>query len=150
LEEIGRMLVEHILRRKGRRIAIVDPEATIARALEILAQDNIGALPVVRDDRIVGMLSERDVARGLVDRGAALLDTPVTDLMTTRLTTCRPETTIEELMTMMTMRRIRHVPVLGEDGSLAGMISIGDVVKCRLDELETEAQALRDYVAGVQ
>ena len=144
------MLVEHILRRKGRRIAIVDPEATISRALEILAKDNIGALPVVRDGRIVGMLSERDVARGLVDRGAALLDTPVTELMTTRLTTCRPETTIEELMTMMTMRRIRHVPVLGEDGDLTGMISIGDVVKCRLDELETEAQALRDYVAGVQ
>ena len=144
------MLVEHILRRKGRRIAIVDPEATISRALEILAQDNIGALPVVRDGRIVGMLSERDVARGLVDRGAALLDTPVTELMTTRLTTCRPETTIEELMTMMPMRRIRHVPVLGEDGGLTGMISIGDVVKCRLDELETEAQALRDYVAGVQ
>ena len=132
------------------QVHTVTAEVPMLDALRLLAEHNIGALPVVRDGRIVGMLSERDVARGLVDRGAALLDTPVTELMTTRLTTCRPETTIEELMTMMTMRRIRHVPVLGEDGDLTGMISIGDVVKCRLDELETEAQALRDYVAGVQ
>ncbi|GGB61492.1 histidine kinase [Tistrella bauzanensis] len=144
------MLVEHILRRKGRRLATVDPQATIARALEILAHDNIGALPVVEGDTIIGMISERDVARGLVDRGASLLDTPVSGVMSTRITTCRPDTNIDDLMTMMTERRIRHVPVLDDDGSLAGMVSIGDAVKSRLDELETEAQALRDYVAGVQ
>jgi CBS domain-containing protein len=138
--------ISQVLRRKGQDVATVDGGESVRTALELLARHGVGALVVSSDGRhIDGIVSERDVARGLHERGAALLAEPVSSVMTAEVHTCRPDASVHELARMMTDRRVRHVPVL-QDGELAGIVSIGDVVKARLDELETERAQLVDYI----
>ena len=142
------MKVQAMLALKGDRVVTVPGDTTVGAAVRILNQERIGAL-VVSDDAatVQGILSERDVVRGLVSNGAGLLDMPVSGLMTKTVSTCGLDDDIQGIMSEMTRSRIRHLPVV-VDGKLRGMISIGDVVKNRLEELETEANALRDYVSG--
>jgi CBS domain-containing protein len=140
------MNVESILRGKGDRVAVVAPHATIAAASATLKRESIGALVVSRDGYAVeGIISERDVVHGLAAHGTALLEMRVDQLMTRRVFTCSPHDSVADLMAEMTRRRFRHIPVL-RDGALAGIISIGDVVKARLDEMEYETNSLRSFI----
>ncbi len=140
------MIVSQILGQKGADVATVPTDATVADVLAELREYGIGALVVSDDGRtIAGIISERDVVRGFADNGAAMLETRVADVMTAEVITCEKKTTVDHLMAMMTERRIRHVPVV-EDGVLVGIISIGDVVKSRVRELETETEQLADYI----
>jgi len=142
------MNVETILRNKGNRVTTIRSDATIADAVEALRRHGIGALVVSNDGAGVdGILSERDVVASLADDGAMLLSRPVAEVMTRAVLTCEPQDTVAELMAEMTNRRIRHFPVV-ENGKLCGIISIGDVVKSRLDEMEFEASSLRSFIAG--
>ena len=138
------MKVESILKEKGGDVQTIRPDRDIATAVDKLRQGNVGALVVSSDGHTVeGILSERDVVRGLAKHGGAALQLAVKDLMTAKVTACGPEDSISHLMQLMTTRRIRHIPVVHE-GRLAGIISIGDVVKSRLAELELETTVLRD------
>lgn len=140
------MLVDHILERKGREVATVAPDAPVATALQSLREANVGALVVSADGQHVsGIVSERDIVRGLSDAGASLLDRPVSEIMATDVRTCSGTDTADELMHHMTEHRIRHLPVL-DHGGLVGIISIGDVVKSRVDELEREQSQMVDYI----
>lgn len=142
------MNVEAILRAKGDTVTLVTPQAPIAEAVAMLRREGIGALVVSRDGATVdGILSERDIIHGLARLGPQLLEAKVEQLMTRRVFTCTPRDSIADLMAEMTKRRIRHIPVL-QDGELAGIISIGDVVKARLDEMEYETSSLRSFIAG--
>jgi len=142
------MTVAAILKSKGDRVATTRPDTTVETVAHRLKIEGIGAL-VVSDDgkRVSGIISERDIVRGLAEHGADLLSMPVSALMTSGVTTCVPETTVNQVMGHMTRGRIRHLPVTS-DGRLAGIVSIGDVVKHRLDEMETEVQHLRDYITA--
>lgn len=142
------MLIGQVLETKGHAVSTVPPTASVADALAALRTHNIGAL-VVSDDGSTpaGIISERDVVRALASDGAAMLERPVEQLMTTDLATCGRRTTVDELMRLMTDRRIRHVPVV-EEGRLVGIVSIGDVVKSRIDELQEEADTLHDYLVS--
>jgi CBS domain-containing protein len=138
--------ISQLLRHKGREVATIDGAESVRAALGVLAERGIGALVVSSDGRRVeGIVSERDVARGLHIRGAGLLAEPVSSLMTTEVHTCSPHASVTELAQTMTDHRVRHVPVV-EDGALIGIVSIGDVVKARLDELEDERKQLVDYI----
>ena len=142
------MLIEHILRGKGSDVLTVAADDPLTTAIATLAEHNVGALVVTASDgAIVGILSERDVVRSLARSGATTLQGTVGDLMTTDVTTCGPRATSDELMTIMTERRIRHIPVV-DDAALVGIVSIGDVVKTRIGELETETETLHDYLSG--
>ena len=142
------MNVDAILRGKGRDVATIRPDARIAEAVRMLRVKGIGAIVVSEDGRHVdGILSERDVVHALDDGGGPVLERPVSGLMTAQVVTCAPDDRIENLMALMTQRRIRHLPVL-RDGELYGIVSIGDVVKNRLDEVEYEASSLRSFIAG--
>ena len=142
------MLVETILETKGRRVATVPPDETIADAAAKLKQQQIGALVVSVDGlNVLGIISERDICRALVDHGTALGTMRVEDLMTREVITCVAGDTIANLMSIMTEKRIRHLPVI-ENGVMCGLVSIGDVVKIRLEEVQHEAEAMREYIAG--
>ncbi len=143
------MHVEFLLRTKGYGVATVAPQETITSAAAKLASERIGAL-VISDDgnNVLGILSERDIARAVPEHGPALGGLAVRELMTRDVVTCSPADGVAQLMAVMTERRIRHLPVL-RDGVLCGIISIGDVVKQRLGEMENEAEAMREYIAGV-
>jgi CBS domain-containing protein len=142
------MNVDAILRAKGDTVTLVTPQAPIAEAIAVLRREGIGALVVSRDGTTVdGILSERDLIHGLARLGPQLLEAKVEQLMTRRVFTCAPRDSIADLMAEMTKRRIRHIPVI-QDGELAGIISIGDVVKARLDEMEYETSSLRSFIAG--
>jgi CBS domain-containing protein len=137
-----------IVGRKGAHVATVSPAATIAEATAVLAREGVGAVVVSEDGTTVeGILSERDIVRRLAVDGAAVLAARVSEMMTHQVLTCGWDTTTDELMTLMTERRVRHVPVV-EDERLVGIVSIGDVVKSRLDELAAEADQLQAYVSG--
>lgn len=137
-----------ILNGKGREVATIAPDASAMDAADQLARHNIGALVVSSDGRAVeGIVSERDLVRQLARLGSHCLEGTVADVMSTDVITCTPEATCSELMATMTKGRFRHVPVL-EGGELAGIISIGDVVKSRLDELEVQAKTLEQYVTS--
>jgi CBS domain-containing protein len=142
------MLIHHVLQRKGAEVVTIRADAPLTRALSTLAEHNIGAI-VVADERgsVVGIISERDVVRALAAGGTAALDGTVGDLMTATVTSCGPRATVDDVMALMTERRIRHVPVI-DDGALVGIVSIGDVVKTRIGELETERETLHDYLSG--
>ena len=141
------MRISDVLRTKGSSVATVSPKATVEEVVAALAAHRVGALVVSNDDtRIDGIVSERDIVRALHLRGAAVLTERVTSLMTTDVRTCEPSDDIDSLTLLMTNHRIRHVPVVDADGRLAGIVSIGDVVKKRIDELETEREALVDYI----
>lgn len=140
------MQISQLLRRKGREVTTIDGSESVRTALALLAEKGIGALVVSSDGRrIDGIVSERDVARGLHDRGAALLTEPVSQVMTAQVHTCSPHASVHDLAQTMTDHRVRHVPVV-QDGALVGIVSIGDVVKARLDELEEERRLLVDYI----
>lgn len=142
------MNVETILRGKGRSVVTIGPAATIDEAAALMTGRAIGALVVSEDGvTVAGILSERDIVHGLAERGARLLAMPVSALMVRHVFTCKPADSIAELMAEMTMRRIRHLPVIDDD-RLAGIVSIGDVVKGRLDEVESEASSLRQFITS--
>ncbi|WP_327115586.1 CBS domain-containing protein [Nocardia sp. NBC_01730] len=142
------MRISEILRRKGSDVATVAPDTTVRTLLAALADRNIGAVVVSPDgNTIAGIVSERDVVRSLHARGAALLDTPVTEIMTSDVRTCAPDDPVDGLRRTMTEHRVRHLPVV-HDGRLVGIVSIGDVVKSAISELATERQALVEYVQG--
>jgi CBS domain-containing protein len=142
------MNVEAILKTKGSEVVTIRPEATIAQAADLLRAKRIGAVVVSADGIAAdGVLSERDIVRGLAEHGAALLDRQVAQVMTRAVITCAPHDKVADLMGLMTERRIRHLPVLRQ-GKLAGVISIGDVVKNHLDEIEWERESLKTYIAG--
>src|SRR5690348_138561 len=142
------MNVEDILKAKGREVATVMPDAKVSEAVQLLHRRGIGALVVSADGhRLDGILSERDIVHALADRGTAVLDLRVDELMTRRVVSCTPTDTIAELMGEMTRRRIRHLPVV-DRGRLVGLVSIGDVVKNRLEEMEFETTSLRQFIAG--
>jgi CBS domain-containing protein len=140
------MQVAEILRRKGYDVATVAPTDSVGEAVELLREHRIGALVVTADgSRIDGIVSERDIVRALGHSPTDLLSRPTSDIMTAEVFTCSPDDRVEQLMSMMTDKRIRHLPV-AMDGMLNGIISIGDVVKSRLFELEQETQALEEYI----
>lgn len=141
------MLIAAILRAKGPQVVSVAPEATVAHLLTELARHNIGAVVVAEDDTLVGIVSERDVVRHLERRGPDLLSAPVGDIMTSDVVTCTVDDSVEEVSEHMTMRRFRHVPVTSE-GRLAGIVSIGDLVKSRLRILEDDRAQLEAYIHG--
>ena len=142
------MDVETILRGKGRTVATIRPDDTIGAAVEALVSGNIGALVASEDGETVdGIISERDIVHALARHGDALLTLSVAEVMTRSVVTCDPTESVGELMAEMTNRRIRHLPVV-RDGRLCGIVSIGDVVKNRLDEIEFEARSLRSFIAG--
>jgi CBS domain-containing protein len=141
------MRIADLLRSKGTAVATVTPETTVTELLAGLAEHNVGAMVVVAPDgSIAGIVSERDVVRRLHDRGPGILDGPVSALMTKLVASCRPEDSVDQLSVLMTQRRIRHVPVL-VDGRLAGIVSIGDVVKTRMEELEKSTEQLHAYIS---
>ena len=142
------MQISQVLRHKGREVATIDGTASVRDALAVLAEHGIGALVVSSDGRRVdGIVSERDVARGLHSRGAELLTDPVSSLMTEQVRTCSLHESVQAVAQTMTEHRVRHVPVM-EDGALVGIVSIGDVVKSRIDELEFERDQLESYVSS--
>ncbi len=141
------MKAEHILQSKGTDIFAVKEHATIAEAVAVLNDKNIGAVVVQNNDGgIVGILSERDVVRRLGDKGADALNMSVADCMTANPFTCSPDASVDEMMTQMTQKRIRHLPVTNNNG-IVGVISIGDVVKRKIEQAEQEAAALKEYIA---
>jgi CBS domain-containing protein len=142
------MRISDVLRVKGTQVVTVTPDTRVRRLLAVLAEHGIGAVVVSHDGAAVdGIASERDIVRALALRGAAVMSEPVTAIYTAEVHTVTPQTPIEEVTRMMTERRVRHAPVVG-DGGLQGIVSIGDVVKIRIGELETERTALTDYITG--
>jgi CBS domain-containing protein len=140
------MKLSELLKAKQKEIAKINQDSTIAEAAKTFAERKIGALLVNdQDGTIVGILSERDIVRGMSQHGTDLHDLKVSELMTTNLIRCAPGDTVNEAMAMMTDRRIRHLPVFEEE-QLVGFISIGDLVKCRMMEVQGEAEALRQYI----
>lgn len=141
------MSVEQILAEKGRDTWTISPDQTLAAAVDMLSRHRIGAVVVVDGDLAVqGILSERDVVRALAESGAGALGEPVSRRMSRTVKTCASADAIPQLMQVMTDGKFRHVPVV-ESGRLGGMVSIGDLVKHRLAEMEAEHKALRDYIA---
>jgi CBS domain-containing protein len=142
------MNVETILRNKGNWVATIRSDATVAEAVDILNRERIGAIVVSDDGEAVdGILSERDIVIALGGHDDDLLSRPVGDIMTRAVIACDPSDSVGELMAEMTNRRIRHFPVVA-DGRLRGIVSIGDLVKSRLDEIEFEANSMRSFIAG--
>jgi len=142
------MRVTGVLKVKGDAVVTISPDRTLRDLVALLAEHGIGALVVSADgDGVDGIVSERDVVRRLDAGGADVLDEPVSAIMTTEVFTCEPEATVDELMAVMTERRIRHVPVL-LDGRIAGIVSIGDVVKHRIAEIQGERDQLTAYITG--
>jgi CBS domain-containing protein len=140
--------VQTILRNKGSSVATIHPDATVDRAIAVLRQRGIGALVVSGDgENVVGILSERDIVEALGRCGSELLQIAVSEVMSAPVVTCVPDDSVAELMAEMTNRRMRHLPVVSE-GKLCGIVSIGDLVKSRLDEIEYEAHSLRSFIAG--
>jgi CBS domain-containing protein len=139
------MTVRSILDSKGHQVQSVEPDVKLSAAIKILSERKIGALLVMNQARIEGILSERDIVRVLGERGASVLDEPVREVMTRRVVSCREADTVSSIMEMMTLGKFRHLPVI-EDGKVVGLISIGDVVKRRVQEYELEQEALRDYI----
>ena len=139
------MTVRAILDAKGHHVQSVEPEAKLSSAIRTLGERKIGALLVMDKGRIEGILSERDIVRVLGERGAAVLDEPVSAVMTRKVISCKPSDTVSAIMEMMTLGKFRHLPVI-HDGRVVGLISIGDIVKQRVQEYENEQEALRDYI----
>jgi CBS domain-containing protein len=140
------MTVNDILLQKGSEVITIEPAVTVAAAVRMLAQHRIGALPVTgADHHIVGIISERDIVRVLDRSGPAVLDTPISEVMTRKVVTCGRHDTIVDIMERMTTGKFRHMPVV-DHGRLAGLVSIGDLVKARVSQLEHEHDAMREYI----
>lgn len=142
------MNVDGILRAKGANVVTIRPDASVGQLVDGLRDERIGAMVVSEDGRsVLGIVSERDVVRALADRGPRILEAPVAELMTRQVYSCTPQDTVKHVMAEMTRRRIRHLPVI-TGGALSGIVSIGDVVKNRLEEMETETNVLREAYIG--
>jgi CBS domain-containing protein len=140
------MIVKSIIETKGRDVVTIEPGMSLDRAAKLLAERRIGAVVILgADSRVVGILSERDIVRAIAERGAAAMQEQVSQVMTRKVATCALDETIPSIMELMTAGKFRHVPVI-EQGRLVGIISIGDVVKHRIVEMERESAALRDYI----
>jgi CBS domain-containing protein len=139
------MRIADVLRNKGASVATITPETSVSGLLTELSVHNIGAMVVVSPDAVIGIVSERDVVRALQTRGAELLRMPVSEIMTTFVATCTPNDTVDSLSALMTTKRVRHIPVM-ENGRLTGIVSIGDVVKTRMEELEAQQEQLQAYI----
>ncbi|MGI8664502.1 MAG: CBS domain-containing protein [Jatrophihabitans sp.] len=139
------MFISEILRRKGSSVITTGSDATVADLVSVLGKHRIGAVVVLEGDRTIGIVSERDVVRRLAEVGAGVLAESVADLMSTEVISCGPDDSIDSVAGLMTDRRIRHLPVLDE-GALAGIVTIGDVVAARLRELERTREQLESYI----
>ena len=138
--------VSSILKHKGHDVVTVAPQQTVTWVVEVLAQNRIGAVPVVNEGgQLMGIISERDIVRGISKHAEAVLTLPAHQLMTREVKTCTSEDQLVDIMEVMTLQRIRHLPVV-EKGELHGIVSIGDVVKQRLEEVQSEAEELRSYI----
>lgn len=141
--------VSAILSRKGADVLTVAPVAPVAEVVQILTEHNVGALVVMgATGDIVGIVSERDIVQQLARKGAATLDAAVDEIMTTDVVRCTPDDTADEVMQTMTQRRLRHLPVVDGTDQIVGIVSIGDVVKSRIDDLQTRAQSMEEYISG--
>jgi CBS domain-containing protein len=139
------MTVRSILNTKGHQIMSVEPDAKLAAAVKLLGEKKIGAVLVMNQSRLEGILYERDIVRVIGERGAGALEEPVSQVMTRKVVTCKETDTVAELMETMTTGKFRHLPVT-DNGKVVGLISIGDIVKRRVQEYESEQEALRDYI----
>ena len=139
------MTVRSILNTKGHQIMSVEPDVKLSDAIRLLGEKKIGAVLVMNQSRLEGILSERDIVRVLGERGAGVLEEPVAQVMTRKVVTCKETDTVAELMETMTTGKFRHLPVV-DNGKVVGLISIGDIVKRRVQEYESEQEALRDYI----
>ena len=139
------MTVRAILDTKGHHILSIEPEEKLSAAVKILGERKIGAVLVMSNGGVEGILSERDIVRVLGERGASVLDEPVSEVMTRKVVSCRQSDTVSAIMEMMTNGKFRHLPVL-EGDRVVGLISIGDIVKWRVQEYENEQEALRQYI----
>jgi CBS domain-containing protein len=140
------VIVKNILTGKGGDVATIEPTADLKAAVKVLAERRIGALVILgTDHRVIGLLSERDIVRALAERGSNALNEPIGQVMTREVKTCSEDDTVEGLMDQMTTGRFRHMPVVKQD-KLVGIVSIGDVVKNRVEEIDHEAKSLRDYI----
>lgn len=140
------MTVERIVSGKGREVVTVAPDLTLGEAVRLLSERRIGAVVVIDGQSVIGIISERDVVRAVGEMAGAALSEPVSRYMTRDLVTCTSKSSIDSLMVLMTERKFRHIPVV-EEGRLGGIVSIGDIVKHRLAEMEAEGKAMRDYIA---
>ena len=140
------MNVGELIEAKGSRVVTINPKVLIAHAIEVLHREGIGAIVACDGDgSIVGVISERDIVRGLATQSDDVRTLRVSEVMTKKVVTCRPDDSIKDVMATMTLRRVRHLPMV-EDGKLVGIVSIGDVVKHRLEDMETETRILREQV----
>jgi CBS domain-containing protein len=140
--------VAQLLEKKGHHVWSISPDATVYDALKLMAEKEIGALLVIETQKVVGIMSERDYARKVILRGRFSKDTLVREIMTEKVYYVRPEQTLEECMALMTIRRVRHLPVLA-DGKLVGVISIGDVVNAIISDKELLIRQLQQYITGI-
>jgi CBS domain-containing protein len=141
------MTIRAILSSKGGEVLSIGSNARVADAVALLAEKRIGAVPVIDDGHVVGIFSERDVVYGIARNGAAALDARIGDVMTTPAMTIDPDSAVMSGLSLMTRRRIRHLPVV-DDNRVIGFVSIGDLVKYRIEKIEAEAAAMRDYIAS--
>ncbi len=143
------MDIEAILAVKGHAVSTIRPEVPVGEAMRRMRDERIGALVISEDGaRIQGIISDRGILHAITDHGIGVLEQRIDGVMAREVFTCSPRDRVGSIMRLMTDRRIRHIPVVGEDGSLHGLISIGDVVKHRIDEVQREAEAMREYISG--
>ena len=144
------MNVDAILSVKGRQVSTVVPGTPVTEVVQRMRKERIGAFVISEDgQRIQGIISDRGIMHAIADGGVGVMEEPIDTIMARQVVTCRPTESVGAIMGLMTERRIRHLPVVGEDGLMCGLISIGDVVKSRLDEVQREAEAMREYISGV-
>lgn len=139
--------INDLLKERGRHVYSISPQQTVFEALQLMAEKDIGALVVLDDERIVGMFSERDYARKVVLKGRSSKNSPVSDIMSTKVYFMAPENTLQECMTLMTIKKIRHVPIL-KKGELIGMVSIGDLVNKFISLQQETIKELEKYITG--
>jgi CBS domain-containing protein len=140
--------VRHLLDRKGREVWSVDAAAPVLEAIRAMAEKRVGALPVTRQGKLIGVVSERDYARKVILMGRASAETPVEQIMSSPVVTVTPDDPVRHCMELMTERRIRHLPVLGPDGAMIGMISIGDLVRAVIEEQQQTIEQLEKFISG--
>jgi CBS domain-containing protein len=137
--------IADVLKNKGSAVSTITPDMVVSELLASLVARNVGAMVVVSSEGLVGIVSERDVVRKLHEYGAGMLDRPISEIMTKRVITCTPADSVDSLSGLMTTNRVRHVPVV-ENGELVGIVSIGDVVKTRMEELQAQHEQLEAYI----
>lgn len=140
-------MIKTILKRKGTEVHTTRSTITVEQAIHVMWQREISALVVCDDGRrIDGIISDRGIIRALADKGVEIMHKPISEIMTREVITCRPDDRVSAIMTLMTARRIRHIPVVDDEGLLAGLVSIGDIVVHRIEEVRGEAEHMRDYI----